>query len=66
MRQITGKIARRIVPWSKVGDVVEKGSRFGMIRFGSYTEIYLPLNAEVTVKLGDKVLGGATVIARLK
>ena len=66
VRQITGKIARRIVPWSKTGDVVEKGFRFGMIRFGSYTEIYLPLDAEVTVKIGDKVLGGATVIARLK
>ena len=66
VRQITGKIARRIVPWSKLGDVVEKGFRFGMIRFGSYTEVYLPLDAEITVKIGDKVLGGATVIAHLK
>jgi phosphatidylserine decarboxylase len=66
VRQITGAIARRIVPWSKVGDSVEKGFRFGMIRFGSRTEIYLPLDAEVTVKIGDKVLGGASVIARLK
>ncbi len=66
VRQITGKIARRIVPWSKLNDVVEKGFRFGMIRFGSYTEIYLPLDAEVTVKIGDKVLGGATAIAILK
>ena len=66
VRQITGKIARRIVPWSKLGDVVEKGFRFGMIRFGSYTEVYLPLNSEVTVNIGDKVLGGATVIAQLK
>ncbi len=66
VRQITGKIARRIVPWSKVGDVVEKGHRFGMIRFGSYTEVYLPVGTEVTVKLGEKVLGGQTVIARLK
>lgn len=66
VRQITGKIARRIMPWAKVGDVVEKGFRFGMIRFGSYTEVYLPLDAEVTVKIGDKVLGGKTVIAKLK
>ncbi len=66
VRQITGAIARRIVPWSKVDDVVEKGFRFGMIRFGSRTEIYLPLDADITVKIGDKVLGGATVIARLK
>lgn len=65
VRQITGAIARRIVPWSKVGDTVEKGFRFGMIRFGSRTEVYLPLTAVVQVKLGDKVKGGATVIATL-
>jgi len=66
VRQITGAIARRIVPWAQVGQSVEKGFRFGMIRFGSRTEIYLPLDAEVTVKIGDKVAGGQTVIARLK
>ncbi|MDB6174533.1 MAG: phosphatidylserine decarboxylase related protein [Chthoniobacteraceae bacterium] len=65
VRQITGAIARRIVPWSKVGDTVAKGERFGMIRFGSRTEVYLPLSSEITVKVGDKVLGGATVIAKL-
>jgi len=66
VRQITGAIARRIVPWSKVGDSVEKAHRFGMIRFGSRTEIYLPLDAEVSVKVGDKVRGAETVIAHLK
>lgn len=66
VRQITGAIARRIVPWSKVDDTVEKGFRFGMIRFGSRTEIYLPLDAEVTVKVGDRVKGAESVIARLK
>jgi phosphatidylserine decarboxylase len=66
VRQITGAIARRIVPWSKTGDSVEKGFRFGMIRFGSRTEVYLPLDSEVTVKIGDKVRGAETVIARLK
>jgi phosphatidylserine decarboxylase len=66
VRQITGAIARRIVPWSRVGDEVEKGFRFGMIRFGSRTEIYLPLNAEVVVKLGDRVRGAESIIARLK
>lgn len=65
VRQITGAIARRIVAWSKVGDMLKKGERFGMIRFGSRTEIYLPLDAEVIVKVGDRVEGGATVIARL-
>jgi phosphatidylserine decarboxylase len=66
VRQITGAIARRIVPWSKVGDSLEKGERFGMIRFGSRTDVFLPLDAEITVKPGDRVKGGQTVIARLK
>jgi phosphatidylserine decarboxylase len=65
VRQITGAIARRIVPWSKLGDTVRKGERFGMIRFGSRTEVYLPLSADVTVQIGDKVKGGETIIARL-
>jgi len=66
VRQITGAIARRIVPWSKLGDTVPKGFRFGMIRFGSRTEVYLPLDAEVTVKIGERVVGGASVLAKLK
>lgn len=65
VRQITGAIARRIVGWSRVGDQLQKGERFGMIRFGSRTEVYLPLSATVLVKVGDKVAGGSTVIARL-
>src|SRR6266513_6164152 len=65
VRQITGAIARRIVAWSQIGDELKKGERFGMIRFGSRTELYLPLNAQVLVKVGDHVLGGSTIIARL-
>jgi phosphatidylserine decarboxylase len=65
VRQLTGAIARRIVAWAKVGDELKKGERFGMIRFGSRTELYLPLEAEVLVKTGDHVSGGSTVIARL-
>jgi phosphatidylserine decarboxylase len=65
VRQITGAIARRIVAWANVGDELKKGERFGMIRFGSRTELYLPLEAELLVKTGDHVLGGSTVIARL-
>jgi phosphatidylserine decarboxylase len=65
VKQLTGAIARRIVAWSKVGDQLAKGERFGMIRFGSRTEVYLPLDATVLVKVGDRVSGGATVIARL-
>jgi phosphatidylserine decarboxylase len=65
VRQLTGAIARRIVAWANVGDELKKGERFGMIRFGSRTELYLPLEAEVLVKTGDHVSGGSTVIARL-
>jgi phosphatidylserine decarboxylase len=64
VRQITGAIARRIVPWKRVGEEVRKGERFGMIRFGSRTEVFVPIGCEVTVKVGQKVLGGQTVIAR--
>jgi len=66
VRQITGAIARRIVAWSKLGDTVRKGERFGMIRFGSRTEVYLPMTADISVVVGDRVKGGATIIARLK
>ena len=66
VRQLTGMIARRIVAWSQLGDELKKGEHFGMIRFGSRTEVYLPLNAEVVVKVGDRVTGGTSVIARLR
>ena len=66
VRQLTGAIARRIVAWANVGDEFAKGDRFGMIRFGSRTEVYLPLDAEVLVKVGDRVTGGVSVIARLR
>jgi len=65
LRQLTGAIARRIVAWSEVGDELKKGDRFGMIRFGSRTEVYLPLTATILVKVGDHVAGGSTIIARL-
>ncbi len=65
VRQITGAIARRIVGWSSVGDVLQKGERFGMIRFGSRTEVYLPVDSNILVNVGDKVRGGETIIAEL-
>lgn len=65
VKQLTGAIARRIVGWANVGDELQKGERFGMIRFGSRTEVYLPLNADVLVEVGDHVAGGSTIIARL-
>ncbi len=64
VRQIAGLIARRIVPWSKEGATLTRGERFGMIRFGSRTEVFLPLGCTVLVKPGDRVEGAATPIAR--
>src|SRR4051812_43431206 len=58
VRQLTGAIARRIVGWAEMGDDLKKGERFGMIRFGSRTEVYVPLNATILVKVGDHVAGG--------
>ena len=65
VRQITGAIARRICPWAVVGDKLSRGQRFGMIRFGSRTELLLPLDAEILVRLGDHVRGGETPVARM-
>ena len=66
VRQISGAIARRIVCGIRENDVVEKGQRVGMIKFGSRTELYVPSRslAEVTVKVGDRVKGGETIVAR--
>lgn len=65
VRQITGAIARRICPWKQVGDTLERGQKFGMIRFGSRTEVDFPMEAEILVKKGDRVRGGETPLARL-
>jgi len=62
--QITGYVARRIVCWLQPGDTVEIGQRFGLIKFGSCTELYLPVGTDVLVKPGDKVKGGETIIGR--
>ncbi|KLU61192.1 phosphatidylserine decarboxylase proenzyme [Peptococcaceae bacterium CEB3] len=64
--QVTGFVARRIVCWVKEGDVLAKGERFGLIKFGSGTELFLPPYVEVTVKKGDKVRGGTTILGRVK
>jgi phosphatidylserine decarboxylase len=65
VKQITGAIARRIVPWAQVGETMGCGERFGMIRFGSRTDLYLPLDSEVLISVGQKVKGAETVVARL-
>jgi phosphatidylserine decarboxylase len=64
VRQIAGLIARRIVAWSKEGDNLAKGERFGMIRFGSRTDVYLPQECEVLVEKGQRVAGGSSLMAR--
>ncbi|MCL5123641.1 MAG: phosphatidylserine decarboxylase family protein [Deltaproteobacteria bacterium] len=63
--QIAGKIARRIVWWVREGDVAEKGDRFGLIRFGSRVDVYLPDHFIACASVGSKVKAGVTVIARL-
>lgn len=64
--QITGFIARRIVCWVNIGDKMSQGDIFGLIKFGSCTEIIFPVDFEVLVNKGDKVVGGETIIGRLK
>lgn len=63
--QVAGYIARRIVCPVKVGDMLETGKRYGMIKFGSRVDIFLPPNADVLVKIGEMVQAGHTVIAEL-
>lgn len=63
VRQIAGLVARRIVPWARQGDTLERGERFGMIRFGSRTDLFLPLTCEVTVRPGDVVHGASSAVA---
>jgi phosphatidylserine decarboxylase len=64
-RQIVGILARRIVCRIREGDVVKAGDRFGVMKFGSRMDIFLPPTATVMAKVDDKVIGGVTVIATL-
>lgn len=64
--QIAGILARRIVCWKRAGDRVELGERFGMIKFGSRTDVLLPSSVEVVVKKGMRVRGGVTIIGRIR
>ncbi len=63
--QIAGLIARRIVSYPKVGDRLVRGERYGLIRFGSRVDVYLPVDVAPLVKLGDKTVAGETVLGRL-
>lgn len=62
--QIAGILARRIVCWPKEGDILERGQRFGLIKFGSRTDIKMPADCDIAVRIGDRVRGGETIIAR--
>jgi phosphatidylserine decarboxylase len=62
--QIAGKIARRIACWIRVGDLVRQGERFGLIRFGSRLDVYVPENYSFVVTIGDTVRAGESIIAR--
>lgn len=63
VRLLAGLIARRIVPFVVIGDEPKRGERISLIQFGSRAHLYLPLTAKIVVKLGDKVIGGETVMA---
>ncbi|MCF8053802.1 MAG: phosphatidylserine decarboxylase family protein [Deltaproteobacteria bacterium] len=63
--QIAGLIARRIACWVREGDAVKKGERYGLIRFGSRLDVYLPLETKIPLKVGDKVSAGVTIIGVL-
>jgi len=64
-KQIAGILARRVVCWKGKGDNLGLGERFGMIKFSSRTDVLLPANVKVTVKEGQRVRGGTTVIGRI-
>ena len=64
--QIAGILARRIVCWKKAGERVECGERFGMIKFGSRTDLAMPPAVDVVIKEGMRVTGGVTIIGRFK
>jgi phosphatidylserine decarboxylase len=64
-RQIAGALARRIVMYSKEGDVAEQTGQFGFIKFGSRVDIFLPLGTKVNVKINDVVKGGITQLAEI-
>ncbi|MBS1842300.1 MAG: phosphatidylserine decarboxylase family protein [Acidobacteria bacterium] len=63
-KQIAGLVARRCVSWKREGDRVERGERIGLVRFGSRVDVWLPREAQISVKVGDTVHGGSSILAR--
>lgn len=66
LRLIAGLIARRIIVWAETGETIPRSERISLIQFGSRCHVYLPLNASIAVKLGDKVKGGESILGSLK
>ena len=66
VRQIVGVLARRIVCRAKEGDEVQPGQRFGVMKFGSRMDVFVPTTADIRVKVGDRVIGAVTIIAGLR
>ncbi|WP_298271942.1 phosphatidylserine decarboxylase family protein [Geobacter sp.] len=64
--QVAGLITRRIVCYAKKGDLLERGKRYGLIRFGSRLDVYLPMDADIKVKPGDRVVAGETILGMLQ
>jgi phosphatidylserine decarboxylase len=63
--QIAGLVARRIVTYPVIGDMLEQGQRYGLIRFGSRVDVYMPADVQLQVSLGDRCIGGETILSRL-
>jgi phosphatidylserine decarboxylase len=63
MKLIAGVIARRIIPFAEVGDEIVRGERISLIQFGSRVDVYLPHSAKIKVKVGDRVVGGESILA---
>jgi phosphatidylserine decarboxylase len=62
-KQIAGLIARRVVSWKKPGEIVARGERIGLVRFGSRVDVWLPQEAQVMVRVGENVKGGSSTLA---
>jgi len=64
IRQIAGMIARRVICWDKPGAAARIGKKFGLIRFGSQVDLYLPKEVDITVNEGDRVVAGETIVGK--
>ncbi|MFA5517125.1 MAG: phosphatidylserine decarboxylase family protein [Desulfuromonadales bacterium] len=64
--QIAGLIARRIITYPVIGDLLQRGQRYGLIRFGSRVDVYFPLGTDILVRVGERTVAGESVLAYLK